>query len=69
MDLVNADACTQSQQDPDLAGGACVYEEDILLNEVLNTLRSHANQQADNKELNPLFLVYTSHLVHMPLQV
>ena len=40
---------------------SCIYEEKLLLNEVTEIIRSH------NQSL-PLFLLYSTHLVHMPLQ-
>ena len=43
----------------------CVYEESILVEEVKAILRNHATSI---EEETPLFLFYSMHLVHMPLE-
>lgn len=61
LSLANSPDCTQANQ---TAGGGrrCVYEERDLTDEVVRVLRSH-----DPSE--PLFLFWSMHLVHMPLEV
>ena len=56
----NGDSCSQNNQQP--SGENCVYEEEIFANEVLNVINAH-----DPKD--PLFLFYSMHLAHMPLEV
>ena len=56
----NGPSCTQDNQFP--ADEACVYEEDLLFNEVVDIIKTHDSNI-------PLFLFYSMHLVHMPLQV
>jgi arylsulfatase B len=56
----NGRSCSQENQAP--LGEMCAYEEEVLANEVLNILHSH-------DPVDPLFLFYSMHLVHMPLQV
>ena len=55
----NGPSCSQDNQFPEAE--ICVYEEDILYNEILNIIDDH------DKDV-PLFLFYSMHLVHMPLQ-
>ena len=59
MDLQNADFCSQLHQSD--SNTTCVYEEKILLDRVVDIILNH--------DVNdPLFLLWSSHLVHMPLQ-
>lgn len=60
LSLQNGPSCSQDSQHPD--SETCVFEEDILMQEVLQVLRAHDPAQ-------PLFMFYSMHLVHMPLQV
>jgi arylsulfatase B len=63
-DLQNVASCTQDNQFPDNATATtatCVYEDDIFAQEVERVLESHDPD-------HPLFLFYSMHLVHMPLQ-
>lgn len=46
----------------------CVYEEDILVDEVVKVLQEFQRGLEAGDE-SPLFLFYSMHLVHMPLQV
>ena len=57
--LSNGGSCSQAEQSP--AGERCVFEEDELLAEALDVVATH-------DVASPLFLFYSSHLVHMPLQ-
>jgi arylsulfatase I/J len=66
--LANDPACSQSKQEVD--GARCVYEEEILLDAVLQHIDDHAARlDAAPAETNPMFLFYSTHLTHMPLQV
>ena len=48
----------------------CVYEEDILMDEMERLIRLHQKESMDlGSDAPPLFLFYSMHLVHMPLQV
>ena len=58
--LANDDKCTDDNQAP---RGRCVYEEELLLDAVLDTIDNAANAT------KPLFLFYSTHLTHMPLQI
>jgi len=58
--LVNGPSCTQDNQEPE--GETCRYEDDIFADEVGGIIAAHHPS-------SPLFLVYSMHLVHMPLQV
>lgn len=60
-DLVNGPSCSQENQHP--IDETCVYEDDIFLEEIKNIITSH-----DVASDVPLFLFYSMHLVHMPLQ-
>ena len=42
----------------------CVYEEELLTNFVVDVIEKHGKQG-----VNPLFLFWSMHLVHYPLQV
>ena len=57
--LANGGSCSQAEQSP--AGERCVFEEDEMLAEALDVVATHDVS-------SPLFLFYSSHLVHMPLQ-
>ena len=47
----------------------CVYEEDILVDEMEKVIRQHhIDTNALGSDAPPLFLFYSMHLVHMPLQ-
>jgi len=59
-DLQNGPDCSQSNQAP--AQQRCVYEERTLTDEVKAVITAH-------DATDPLFLVWSMHLVHMPLQV
>jgi arylsulfatase B len=56
----NGPSCSQDNQFPE--GEVCVYEEDLFFREVRDIISSHDTEM-------PLFLFYSMHLVHMPLQV
>jgi len=58
-DLENGPSCSQSNQNPE--GEVCRYEDDIFLKEVLTIVSSH-------EATIPLFLVYSMHLTHFPLE-
>eukprot|EP00602_Paraphysomonas_sp_CaronLab_P009079 CAMPEP_0185026322 /NCGR_PEP_ID=MMETSP1103-20130426/10261_1 /TAXON_ID=36769 /ORGANISM="Paraphysomonas bandaiensis, Strain Caron Lab Isolate" /LENGTH=435 /DNA_ID=CAMNT_0027559857 /DNA_START=483 /DNA_END=1790 /DNA_ORIENTATION=+ len=60
LDLQNGPSCTQDSQFPE--NEKCVFEEDILMDEVQRVIRSHDTS-------TPLFMFYSMHLVHMPLQI
>ena len=60
--LQNGASCSQSNQSPD--SEVCVFEEEILGREVRKIISNH-----DLSSNNPLFLFWSMHLVHMPLQV
>ena len=52
-------------------GERCIYEEDLFEDQVISILKAYADNPRNNPDNpdNPLFLVWTPHLVHMPLQV
>ena len=56
----NGPRCSQRHQDP--PDEACVYEEALLSREAARIIARHDASQ-------PLFLLYASHLIHVPLQV
>lgn len=58
--LQNGPSCSQEQQAP--PNETCVFEEKLLAKAALDVVRRH-----DVRE--PLFLFWSLHLVHMPLQV
>ena len=58
--MQNGKSCSQSNQNP--SGETCIFEEELFANEVLNIIMSHDQRK-------PLFLFYSMHLVHMPLQI
>ena len=60
LELLNGPHCSQENQEP--AGEKCTYEEEVFTNEVLRIIEAHDLAQ-------PLFLFWSLHLVHMPLQV
>lgn len=62
--LANGATCSQAKQTP-AAGEACVFEDTLFVRHVVNVLRDHA---ALSSEV-PLFLFWSMHLVHMPLEV
>ena len=59
----NGPACSQSNQAP--AGEKCVYEESLLTDSVIEVVKNHDLTNV----ARPLFLFWSMHLVHMPLQV
>lgn len=59
--LQNGDSCSQSNQNPE--SETCVFEEEILGKEVRRIISTH------DVSSKPLFLFWSMHLVHMPLQV
>lgn len=59
-EMENGASCSQRNQEPD--GETCVFEEETLSNEVLRIVDEHDTS-------TPLFLFYSMHLAHMPLQV
>ena len=59
--LQNGDSCSQTNQNPD--SETCVFEEEILGKEVRRIISSH------DVSSKPMFLFWSMHLVHMPLQV
>lgn len=60
FDLANGPHCSQSNQHP--AGERCVYEEALFTERVKEVIHDHDTD-------DPLFLFWSMHLVHMPLQV
>jgi len=58
--LANGPSCSQETQDP--ANETCIFEEKVLTDAVKKVINEH-----DLSE--PLFLLWSMHLVHMPLQV
>jgi arylsulfatase B len=56
----NGPGCSQREQQP--SGETCVFEEELLRSEAIRLITRH-----DASE--PLFLFYSSHLIHVPLQV
>eukprot|EP00039_Didymoeca_costata_P004959 m.77237 g.77237 ORF g.77237 m.77237 type:complete len:548 (-) comp12611_c0_seq1:71-1714(-) len=56
----NGKLCSQKNQNPE--NQTCVFEESVFTNEVLRIINGH-------DESKPLFLFYSMHLTHMPLQV
>lgn len=65
-ELANDPACTDKTQ---RSSGRCVFEDDILTQEVVRVLETHAQQNSTEQARLPLFLFWAPHLVHMPLQV
>lgn len=59
FDLENGPSCSQSNQSP--GGEVCRYEDDIFVKEVLSIISTH-------EASIPLFLVYSMHLTHFPLE-
>jgi len=55
-ELQNPETCSQQHQ------GGCVYEEELLTDEVVRLIN------AANASTDPLFLFWSTHLVHFPLQ-
>lgn len=86
VDLQNQNFCRQSKQKDN--NFSCVYEEQIILDRVLEIIHSHGKHiRSVTRSLNstnltglnsgkhvvlqnntPLFLLWSSHLVHMPLE-
>merc|ERR1711953_1566814 len=58
--LANGPSCSQDNQHP--AGQNCVYEEKLLTDAVKKVIMEHNVSE-------PLFLLWSMHLVHMPLEV
>ena len=70
-DLQNADFCSQTHQNN--SNVTCVFEEQILLDRVLKLINGFGARQANPKKVKDdtsdgMFLLWSSHLVHMPLQ-
>ena len=61
--LQNGDKCSQDDQSP--SGQKCVYEEELLVSSVVDQIHSYAAGPQEKS----LFLFWSTHLVHMPLQV
>merc|ERR1719221_2341969 len=60
FDLANGPHCNQKNQHP--SKETCVYEEQVLTDRVKEIVNTHNISE-------PLFLFWSMHLVHMPLQV
>ena len=60
LEFANGKSCSQNNQAPD--NQTCVYEEELLTGFVVDVIRKH-------DKTNPLFLFWSMHLVHYPLQV
>lgn len=60
LEFANGKSCSQKNQAPD--NETCVYEEELLTDFVVDVINKH-----DKKY--PLFLFWSMHLVHYPLQV
>ena len=56
--LANGPSCSQDNQAP--PGERCVFEEHVLRDEVVRLIETH-------NASTPLFLLYSMHLVHVPL--
>jgi arylsulfatase I/J len=69
LDLQNGEACSVTDQAPE-NGERCEYEESMFASEVTSIIRNHAasSKRDVEPETRPLFLFYSAHLVHMPLQ-
>ena len=63
LEHANGPACSQTNQAP--AGEKCVYEESLLTDNVIEVVKNHDLTNVTR----PLFLFWSMHLVHMPLQV
>lgn len=61
-ELENGPSCNAKSQGP-APGETCVYEEQVLVNEVLRQINTHSSSSS-----KPLYLLYSMHLVHMPLE-
>jgi arylsulfatase I/J len=59
--LENDAGCSQKHQNPS-NNAKCVFEEKVLTSRVKQIIEEH-------NESDPLFLFWSMHLVHMPLQV
>ncbi|CAK0827737.1 unnamed protein product [Prorocentrum cordatum] len=59
-DMANGPHCSQGNQAP--SNETCVYEERVLTDRVKDVIHSHSASE-------PLFLFWSMHLVHYPLQV
>lgn len=72
LDLQNADFCSQTHQNN--SNVTCVFEEQILLDRVLELINGFGARQAHPEAVkgdtsdDGMFLLWSSHLVHMPLQ-
>lgn len=60
VDLQNGPHCSQTNQEP--KEEKCIYEEKVLTDRVKSIIQQHNASE-------PLFLFWSLHLVHMPLQV
>lgn len=72
LDLVNDGSCSQDMQSPKDRRGSdlrCVYEEELLLNRVLDVVEEHKPGGEGENSGKPFFLFWSPHLTHMPLQV
>eukprot|EP00929_Paragymnodinium_shiwhaense_P002626 TRINITY_DN102929_c0_g1_i1.p1 TRINITY_DN102929_c0_g1~~TRINITY_DN102929_c0_g1_i1.p1 ORF type:complete len:576 (-),score=62.06 TRINITY_DN102929_c0_g1_i1:124-1851(-) len=58
--LANGPHCSQTNQEPE--GEQCVFEEELFTAAVKRVIAKHNTSE-------PLFLLWSLHLVHMPLQV
>ena len=63
LEHTNGPTCCQTNQTP--TGEKCVYEELLLTNSVIDVVKNHDLTNVSR----PLFLFWSMHLVHMPLQV
>eukprot|EP00605_Chrysophyceae_sp_TOSAG23-4_P001295 GSChrysophyteH1.ASY1.ANO1.1409.1 assembled CDS len=61
------ETCSVENQSPD-EGARCVYEESLLVSEVIRILHETATERTKDASSPPLFLFYSPHLVHMPLE-
>jgi arylsulfatase I/J len=59
-ELLNGPDCGQGNQTP--PGQRCIFEEELLTDEVKRVIETH-------NPATPLFLFWSMHLVHMPLEV
>lgn len=70
VELQNGPSCSDANQVA-APGELCEYEEQVLVDEVLRLINTYESttSTAVTKQKPPLYLLYSMHLVHMPLEI
>lgn len=64
VNLMNSPECTVTNQNPGGKGASCIWEDDLFEAHVKTAISQHS----ENDTSKPLFIFWSTHTVHGPLQ-